>query len=218
MLPLPVITAMTIAQLDIGHHLGCRRAIPIGAATLTGRLERTDIHFTLNSFVLQPSDSAQMLLTFLDEKLAHGQATIAGYRLSSAVALLGALPDASWSPALRTLAGAGSQSIMDLSAHDPRGEPLTFEQACLHARIPCSAVNPTERFSAWCRSDTDRINHQTQVDAIASWRLVMNRLGAISRPGSRIIAAMNKQLAAWLHTSSTAAARLHAEDIGAIID
>jgi hypothetical protein len=215
MLPPPVLTTVTIARLDIGHHLGRPRAIPIGAATLTGRVQGSGVHFHLDSFVLQPSDPAEKLLAWLDHRLAEEQVTIAGYQLSGATALLDALPGACWSSGLRSMAGVGAQPVMDLSARELRGAPLTFEQACLHAGIRCSRIEPSERFSAWCRSDTDQIEHQTQVDAIASWRLIIKRLCSLDQHGARVVAAINEHLAGWLRTSSSGAARLHASDIAA---
>lgn len=213
MLPLPVITVITIARLDIGHHLGRRRAIPIGAAAITGRIHGSSIHFMLDSRVLQPSDPTDDLLAWLDQRLAGESATIAGYQLSAAAGLLEKLTCAGSSRGLRSLAGLGPQPLMDLSARELRGEPLTFQQACAHARIPCSSVDPSDRFAAWCRSDTDLIDHQTQVDAVATWRLVMKRLAALDEQYATIVAAMNEHFVAWLRTTSNAAARLHASDI-----
>ncbi|WP_133177318.1 MULTISPECIES: hypothetical protein [Bacteria] len=216
MLPLPVLTTVTIARLDIGHHLNRPRAIPIGAAALTGRVQGSGVHFHLDSFVLQPSDPAEKLLVWLDQRLAEEQVTIAGYQLAGATALLDALPGAYWSSGLRSMAGLGAQPVMSLSARDLRGAPLTFEQACLHAGIRCSRIESSMRFSAWCRSVTEQIDHQTQVDAIAAWRLIMKRLSSLDQHGARVVDAMDEHLAGWLRASSNGAASLHACDIAAI--
>lgn len=56
MLPTPIITTVSVADLDVGYRLGLDRKIPIGAAVLTARLQGANVHFSLDSHVLQPSD------------------------------------------------------------------------------------------------------------------------------------------------------------------
>lgn len=217
MLPFPTITVVHIARLDIGHHLNLRRAIPIGAAILTARIGDTGAVFDLNSFVLQPSDPADDLLRWLDAHLAASEATLAGYRLAEATGLLGALPNAAWSPALRSLSGCGSQCVLDLSAHEQDGRSLPFDQACTQACILHAPFEPTARFTAWCKGSTDWIVDQIEVDAIATWRLVMQRLAAMPDPlAVRIVTAIGTHFVAWLRAESRPASRLHFADLEAV--
>lgn len=144
----PTITVVSIAKLDVGHQLGQPLAIPVGAAALTGRLDSTAAQFTLDSFVLRPSDPAGALLAWLDQRLIDERATIAGYQLAEATDLLETLPGACWSPALRSLAGAGLQPLINFSARELHGEVLSLHEACAHSRICFARVDDTQRFTA----------------------------------------------------------------------
>lgn len=212
MLPTPIITALTVARLDVGHHVGVDRQIPIGAAILTAELRGRVVHFTLGSCVLQPSDPAGWLLTWLDEQLLREGATIAGYRLDDDAALLDHLPGAEWSPCIRAIAGCGQQYALNLTASRD-GEPLTFAQACADIGILCSAVDPGHRFAAWLRSDVSAIARDVQVDAIAVFRLVVRRLAALNPVGRSIAAAISNHLAAWLGETDHPAAQAHVADL-----
>ncbi|GEM_PF-1497381 len=216
MLPSPTITVVHIARLDIGHHLGLRRAIPVGAAACTARIDNGGVIFRLNSFILHPCDRANDLLRWLDAQLTAKDATLAGYRLSDAVKLLDALPNAAWSAALRSLSGCGPQSVLDLSASNRGGRFLFFAQACAASRVTHANADPTERFAAWCRGDTHHIVDQTETDTIAAWRLVMRRLAATPDPlAARIATAIDTHFVAWLRETSRPAARLHVADLEA---
>lgn len=214
MLPTPTITTLSIARLDIGHHLGLDRQIPIGAAVLTARLSGRQVRFALESRLLQPSDDPDTLLSWLDGHLTGTGVTIAGYRLDDAHRLLAKLPAADWSPCLRGLAGCGPQPLLDLSAGEIDGRALTFAEACACSGIVCASIDPDMRFAAWCRSDIDRIDHETQVDVLAAFRLVLHRIAAIEPVGRKIAAAMSTHFAAWLHETDNSAVRLHARDLG----
>lgn len=216
MLPTPTITTLSIARLDIGHHLGLNAHIPVGAAILTARLDGRAVLFTLEGRLLQPSDDPAMLLGWLDGQLTGIGSTIAGYRLDDIHALLAKLPNAERSPCLRTLAGCGPQPLLDLSAQQVNGRPLTFAEACTWSDIICTSIDPDARFAAWCRSDIDRIDHETQVDAIAAFRLILHRMSATAPIGRKIAAAMSTHFAAWLREADNAAAQLHASNLGSL--
>ena len=212
MLPTPIITALSVARLDIGHHVGVDRQIAVGAAILTAELRGPLVQFSLNSCVLQPSDPAGSLLTWLDEQLLREGATIAGYRLDDDAALLDHLPGAEWSPCIRALAGCGPQYSLNLTAsHD--GEPLTFARACATMDILCAPADPERRFSAWLRSDVGQIERDAQVDAIAVFRLVIRRLAALNPVGRSIAAVISNHLAAWLGEADHPAAQAHVADL-----
>jgi len=212
MLPTPIISALSVARLDVGHHVGVDRQIPIGAAILTAELRGPLVHFTLGSCVLQPSDPGGWLLTWLDEQLLREGATIAGYRLDDDAALLDHLPGAEWSPCIRALAGCGQQYALNLTASRD-GEPLTFAQACANIGILCAPVDPARRFAAWLRSDVSQIGRDVQVDAIAVFRLVIRRLAALNPVGRSIAAAISNHLAAWLGETDHPAAQAHVADL-----
>ena len=212
MLPTPIITTVNVAALDVGHQLGLDRQIPIGAAVLTARLQGPTIHFSLDSLVLRPSDPADALLGWLDQRLTTEGATITGYRIKDATALLDRLPGAEWSPALRALAGCGQQYLLDLSANVADG-PLTLQEACVHSQILCSPVDPNRRFADWVRSDVGRIEQDAQVDAIATFRLVIRRLASANPVGRSIAEAISSHFAEWLGEADYAATRLHVADL-----
>lgn len=213
MLPTPVLTTLTVTRLEIGHNLGLDRAIPVGAAVLTARLTGASVRFSIASHILQPSDAADNLLLWLNQHLTSPDATICGYRLTEAAGLLSRLPGADWSPALRALSGCGVQPILDLTGRSHDG-PLTFGQACGLSRILYAPADPDERFAAWCRSDTDRIDHHAQVDVIAAFRLVLRRVAALDPMERKISAAMSAHFTTWLCASPNAAARAHVIDLG----
>ena len=214
MLLKPVLITLAVTRLEIGHSLGLDRAIPVGAAVLTARLTSAGMRFTLASHMLQPSDAVDGLLIWLDRHLTSPDATICGYRLDDAAGLLGRLPGADWSPSLRALAGCGPQPVLDLTARSDDG-PLSFEQACSRSHVLCAPAAPDERFAAWCRSDTDRIDHHAQVDVIAAFRLVLRQVAALDPIGGKIAGAMSAHFANWLCASPNAAARAHVEDLDA---
>lgn len=212
MLPTPVLTTLAVTRLEIGHSLGLDRAIPIGAAVLTARLKGASVRFTIVSHTLQPSDAADNLLLWLDQHLTSPDATICGYRLTEAAGLLSRLPGADWSPALRAVVGCGAQPVVDLTGRSDDG-PLTFGQACRLSRILCAPADPDERFAAWCRSDTARIDHHAQVDVIAAFRLVLRRIAALDPIERKISDAMSAHFTTWLCASPNAVARAHVGDL-----
>ena len=212
MLPTPIITALTVARLDVGHHVDVDRQIPIGAAILTAELRGRLVHFTLDSCVLQPSAPADGLLSWLEGHLTREGATIAGYRLDDDAALLDHLPGAEWSPCIRALAGCGQQYALNLTA-SRNGEPLTFAQACATMDILCAPTDPARRFAAWLRSDVSAIARDVEVDAIAVFRLVIRRLAALNSAGRRIAASISNHLAAWLGGTDHPAAQAHVADL-----
>lgn len=210
--PTPTITTVNVAALDVGRRLGLNRQIPIGAAVLTARLQGSTVHFSLDSYILRPSDQAGALLAWLDERLTTEGATITGYRMKDAIALLDRLPGAEWSPALRALAGCGQQYLLDLSA-SVDDAPLTLQEACVHSQILCAPVDPNRRFADWVRSDVSGIEQDAQVDAIATFRLVIRRLARVNPVGRSIAAAISSHFAEWLGEADYAATRLHVADL-----
>ena len=116
MLPSHIITSCVLANLDSAPQLKCRRTIPVGAAILTARAEHGEVGFTLDTFVVQPGDPTDSLLSWLDRQLTDPGATLAGYQLSAITTLLAQMPGASWSSALGNLAGRGGHEVVDLSA------------------------------------------------------------------------------------------------------
>lgn len=212
MLPTPIISALSVARLDVGHHVGVDRQIPVGAAILTAELRGPLVHFTFGTCVLQPSDPAEWLLTWLDDQLLREGATIAGYRLDDDATLLDRLPGAEWSPSIRALAGCGQQYALNLTASRD-GEPLTFAQACATMDILCAPTDPARRFAAWLRSDVSEIARDAQVDAIAVFRLVIRRLAVLNPVGRSIAAVISNHLAAWLGETDHPAAQAHVADL-----
>lgn len=211
--PTPTITTLSVARLDIGHSLGISRQIPIGAAVLTARLTGPEVTFTLDSCVLRPSDPTDALLAWLDQHLTAPGTVVAGYQLQDAAALLRRLPGAGGSPLLQVLREGGTQRVLDLSARHLDGPALTFAQACACSGIPCANVDPGIRFAAWCRGDTDLVDHQTQIDVLAAFRLVLTRLTVSDREGQGIAEALHTRFADWLGTAPASATRLHARDL-----
>lgn len=217
MLPSPIITALSVARLDVGHRLGIDRQIPIGAAILTAELRGSLIHFALDSCVLQPSDSAEWLLTWLDGQLLRDGATIAGFGLDDDAALLDHLPGARWSPGIRALAGCGQQYALNLSASDG-DKRLTFAQACANMGILHAPVDRGRRFAAWLRSDVSEIEREVEVNAIATFRLVLRRFAALNPVGHSIAGVLSDHLSVWLGESDHAAAQAHVADLLSAVD
>lgn len=211
--PTPMITTLSVARLDIGHSLSISRQIPIGAAVLTARLTGPEVTFTLDSCVLRPSDPADALLAWLDRHLTAPETVVTGYQLQDAAALLRRLPGAGGAPSLQVLREGGAQRVLDLSARQLDGPALTFAQACACSCIPCAKVDPGIRFAAWCRGDTDLVDHQTQIDVLAAFRLVLRHLAALGHAGQGIAEALHTRFAAWLGTTSVSAARPHARGL-----
>ncbi len=217
MLPTPIITTLSVARLDVGHHLGIERKIPVGAAVLTAQIDGAWVRFTLDSCILKPTDTVDGLLLWLDRHLTSQDVTITGYRLEDMVALLDRLPGAEWSPCLHALASCGQQQVLDLSA-SVNGAPLTFPQACAESQILCAPVDPDRRFAAWVRSDVGDIEQDAQLDVLAAFRLVLHRLPAL-RPGGHItVDAIAGHFAAWLEEADYAVARLHLADLLSVTD
>jgi len=216
MLPSHIITACVLANLDIGRQFGRRHEVPVGAATFTAHAEHGQVSFTLDTFVLRPADPAGDLLAWLDRKLIDPGATLAGYQLPRAAALLARLPGASWSSALRELTGRGRHEVVDLSARRERGCLLTFQEACEASRIACAPLDPTKRSAAWWANDTDGIARDLEVDGIATLRLILRRIADRTLLGRKVATAMNEHLAVWLRNTTTPAACIHRTDLGKV--
>ncbi len=212
MLPTPIITALHVAPLDVGHHVGLGHRMPVGAAILTATLQGSRAHFTLDRCVLRPSDPTDTLLLWLGQHLMREGVTIAGYRLNDAVALLDRLPGAEWSPVLRALAGRSQQYALDLTARRD-GELVTFQQACVHSQILCAPVDADKRFADWVRSDLRDLERDADVDALATFRLVIRRLATLNPTARGIAEAIAGDFAAWLEQAEHPAARAHVADL-----
>lgn len=217
MLPTPIISALHIAPFDIGHHVGIERQMPIGAAVLTATLQGSQVHFDLDSCILRPSDPTDRLLLWLDRHVMREGVTIAGYRLDDAVTLLGRLPGAEWSPVLRALSGCGQQYALDLTARSD-GELVTFQQACAHSQILCAPVDADRRFADWMRSNVRGLAHDAEVDALATFRLVIRRLAVLNPLARGIVGAIADHFAAWLEQADHPAAQVHVADLLSVAD
>jgi hypothetical protein len=212
MLPTPIISALSVTGLDVGHHVGIEREMPVGAAVLTATMQGPGVRFSLDSCILRPSDPTDTLLLWLDRHLMREGVTITGYQLDDAVALLDRLPGAEWSPVPRTLAGCGNQYVLDLSARID-GNPVTFQQACTHSQILCATTDAGRRFASWMRSDVREIQQDVQVDAIASFRLVIRRLALLNPVARGVAGVIADGFAAWLEEADCAAAKAHVADL-----
>lgn len=217
MLPTPTITALHLVPLDVGHHVGIERQMPVGAAVLTATLHGPRVHFTLDSCILRPSDPTDRLMGWLDRHVMRDDATIAGYRLDDAVALLDRLPGAEWSPVLRALAGCGQQHALDMTARSG-GELVSFQQACACSDILCAPVDADRRFADWMRSDVRGLAHEAEVDALATFRLIIRRLAVLNPIARGIVGAIAGHFAAWLEQADHPAAQAHVADLLSIAD
>jgi hypothetical protein len=212
MLPTPIITAIHVASLDVGHHVGVERQMPVGAAVLTATLKGPQVLFNLDSCILRPSDPTDTLLLWLDRHLMREGGTIAGYRLNDAVAMLDRLPGAEWSPVLRAIAGCGQQYALDLIARAD-GEPVTFQQACARSGILCAPADAGRHFADWIRSDIDGLEQDARLDVIALFRLLIRRLASINPVSRSIAAAISSHFALWLEQADHPAAQAHVADL-----
>lgn len=217
MLPTPIITAIHVASLDVGHHVGVERQMPVGAAVLTATLKGPRVRFTLDSLILRPSNPTDSLLLWLDRHLMRENATIAGYRLDDAVALLDRLPGAEWSPVLRAMAGCGQQYALDMSARSA-GEPVTFQQACAHSQILYAPFDADRRFADWMRCDVRGLAHDAEVDALATFRLIIRRLADLNPIARGIVGAIADHFAVWLEQADHPAAQAHVADLLSVAD
>jgi hypothetical protein len=217
MLPTPTITALHLVPLDVGHHVGIDRQMPVGAAVLTATLQGPHVHFTLDSLILRPSDPTDTLMGWLDRQVMRENVTIAGYQLADAVALLDRLPGAESSPVLRALAGCGQQHALDMTARSA-GIPVTFQQACACSGILCAPVAVDRRFADWMRSDVRGLVHDAEVDALATFRLIIRRLAILNPIARGFVGAIAGHFAAWLEQADHPAAQAHVADLLSVAD
>lgn len=217
MLPTPIITALHVAPLDVGHHVGIERRMPVGAAVLTATLQGPRVRFSLDSCILQPSDPTDTLLIWLDQHLIREGVTITGYQLNDAVAMLSCLPGAEWSPVPRAIAGCGQQYALDLTARSA-GTPVTFQQACGCSGILCAPADTGRRFAEWIRSNVDGLEQDAQLDVIASFRLLIRRLASTNPVSRSIAAAISDNFATWLEQADHPAAQAHVADLLFVAD
>lgn len=209
MLPHHILTAVTILRIDLGHSLSCPSPAIIGAGIFTGRVDRGEVDFTLDTLVLAPTETPSSLLCWLDLALRDEQATITAYDLDEITAVLGSLPDADWSPALRSLSGCGHQPVIDTVLRSPDRTACTFASAALSAGIPCTAPDPEVEFNAWMTGRQAVLTGRLATDTIASWRLAMALIADRSSLGRRVNAAIERHLADWLRRDGSPAAILH---------
>ncbi|MCT8004025.1 hypothetical protein NZL82_19350 [Sphingomonas sanguinis] len=78
----------------------------------------------------------------------------------------------------------------------------------LHAQ-----VDRGRRFASWLRSDISEIEGQVQIDAIATFRLVIRRFAALNPVGHSIAAVLSDHLSVWLGESDHPAAQAHVADL-----
>lgn len=217
MLPTPIIAAIHVASLDVGHHVGVERQMPVGAAVMTATLRGSQVLFDLDSCILRPSDPTDRLMGWLDRHVMRDDATVAGYRLDDAVALLDRLPGEEWSPVLRALAGCGQQHALDMSARSG-GEPVTFQHACACSGILCAPVDANRRFADWMRSDVRGLAHDAEINALATFRLFIRRLAVLNPIARGIVGAIADHFAAWLEQADHPAAQAHVADLLSVAD
>jgi hypothetical protein len=213
MLPHHILTAVTILRIDLGHQLGRPMPAIVGAGVFTGRVDRGEVEFTLDTIVLTPIDTSSNLFRWLDLALQSEQATITGYDLNEITVALGASPDADWSTAMRALSGCGPQPVIDTVLHGPDHTTICFANATLSAGIPCATPNSDATFNAWMTGRQAMLSDCLAIDAIASWRLAMTRIADRSALGHRVNAAIERHLADWLRQHRSAAAAPHLESL-----
>jgi hypothetical protein len=212
-LPHHILTAVTILDIDLGHHLGRPLPTIIGAGAFTGRVDRGAVDFTLDTFVLAPTDTSSSLLSWLDLALYDEHATVTGYDLGKVTAALDALPDAGWSSALRQLSRYGHRRLIDTVLRGPDHQALEFVDAALSAGIPTTVPDSDLTFNAWMTGRQAVLAGRLATDAIASWRLTMSLIADRSSLGHRVNAAIERHLIDWLHRQGTPAAALHLDSL-----
>lgn len=212
MLPHHIVTAVHFLTLNLTHRLPMPLPRVIGVSLFTGRVDTGQIRFALDSFVPSPADPPAMLLSWLEQYL-HDRATLAGYRLGDAAALLRKMPGARRSPVLRALAGQNDQPIIDMVALRGDGRPLPFASACAQAGLPCSAASAADDFTGWMTGRRAALVHQLEVDVLASWRMAMHRLARQAALGSRVTASIDAHLATWLRQVDFPAGAIHLESL-----
>lgn len=209
--PTPIITALSVALLDVGRHLNVNRQIPIGAAFLKTELDGLAVRFTLNSLVLRPSDPVENLLKWFDLQFAGGE-LVAGYLLEDAARLLAQLPGAECSSGVRALIGHGPQGVVSLPIKCAERVPC-FQEACAEADICTSSIDPAGRFAKWVHADVEDIELETQIDVIAIFRLLLYQL-TIQHSVERTIAkAIGSSFEDWLRNSTLRAANVHVANL-----
>lgn len=216
MLPSHTITICTLSTIDAGHQIGQDNALPVGAAVMSGHVRKDEVSFELATMVLSPSDPVEDLLLFLGRHLADERATLAAYRPDQMLAQLKTVQDANRYTAIRVLGSLGRQQVVQLISYGKDGSRLSFQQACARAKIACAPSDPTERFTAWVRSDTDRIAADLEIDAIANWRMIMNLMAGRTTLGGEVAQILQTHLVDWLRARDTAASRLHLHEIETI--
>ncbi|MBB4153602.1 hypothetical protein GGQ80_001504 [Sphingomonas jinjuensis] len=212
MLPSHILTALHVVELDVGRHLGIDQRIPVGVAILTAELRGTAVIFSLDSCILKPTDMAEKLLAWLGQHVIREGATITGYRLKAAITSLSSLPGGDDAPALRAMTACHRQYLLDLSASSA-GRPASFREACEQMGIICAPAEPAKAFRDWVRGDVACIEGQARLDAIAAFRLLLQRLASINQVGRSIADAMSDQLRVWLEQADHPAARAHVADL-----
>lgn len=213
MLPSHTVTICTLSTIDAGHQIGQDNALPVGAAVMSGHVHKGEVSFELTTMVLSPSDPVEDLLLFLGRRLADERATLAAYRPDQMLAQLKTVQDANRYTAVRVLGSLGRQQVVQLISYGKDGRRLSFQDACARAKIACAPADATERFSAWVRTDTDRIAADLEIDAIANWRMIMNLMAKDTTLGGEVAQILQAHLVGWLRDRNTAASRLHLHEI-----
>lgn len=213
MLPHHILTAVSILTIDLGHHLSRPLPAVIGAGVFTGRVDRGEVDFKLDTLVLAPTDTSASLLSWLDLALCDEHATVTGYDLGEATAALETLPDAGWSSALRLLGGHGHQRIINTVVRGPDHTAIGFVEAALSAGIPCTSPDNDLAFNAWMTGRQALLADRLATDAIACWRLAMSRIADRSALGHRVNTAIERHLVDWLRRQGSPAAALHLDSL-----
>lgn len=212
-MPSHTLCAYAFSAVDAGYLIRRRCDLIAGVAMFTCHVDNGHVHFGIEARMLQPSDPVSHLLIWLDENLPSDGTALAGYRLGDTIRRLRALPAAQLSWALRSISGRGKHRTMDLSMRDAGGRLLGFRDACAQSGVTCSATPSADRFNAWCRSDTDLIAHDLQLDVIATMRLVLQRIGGMTKLGTAIVPVIEEELLSWLPKAGFAAARIHFNEL-----
>ncbi len=213
MLPHHILTAVSILTIDVDHTLSRYKPAVIGAGTFTARVRNGAVEFTMDSFVLTPSDTSSTLLCWLDRMLQDEHATITGYDLAEITSGLTTLPDVDCSVALRLLGRCRHQPVIDTVLRNADGTAIPFTHAALAAGIPCTESHADHDFSVWMKRRHTALTARLGINTIASWRLAMAHIANRGSLGQRVNTAIERHLADWLRRQNNPAAVLHFEGL-----
>ena len=203
------LTTVALATIDLGDLVDASSETVVGIGLFSSCIESQTITFTIDTVAIAPTDFAGDLIGWLDNSLPD-KGILAGYGLQHELPrLLGRLPGSADSPAVGALAGELGRPRIDVRG--PRGakDGKSLIEACRAADIPISRLDSEDRFNAWCFGRTEVFEQSLQTDAIAVWRLLFDKLGAMSDSGADTNRQMAKLLDDWLGGEPGVAALIH---------